>query len=267
MIGIDQMSGYFRFAYGVDRAGRRHRRGAGGRRALRARRDPRSPRGRRDPPEVIRPRLRDLLPSRQEWREAHLPIWRGTAHRVPHRHHPGLGARDLDVRLLRRRAQDLEAPGGVRPAARWRAWRARSRRTTRRPPAPSCPCWRWACPACPIAALLLAAMMVHGVTPGPLLIQQDPKLFWGFIASMYVGNVILLDPQPAAGRALREPAARAVPGAVPDHPRLLDPGRLRRQQQRGRRVDHARHGRARATSCASSTSRRRRSCWGWCWRR
>jgi putative tricarboxylic transport membrane protein len=30
------------------------------------------------------------------------------------------------------------------------------------------------------------------VTPGPLLIQQDPRLFWGFIASMYVGNVILL---------------------------------------------------------------------------
>ena len=47
-------------------------------------------------------------------------------------------------------------------------------------------------PGVPIAALLLAAMMIHGVTPGPLLIHQDPKLFWGFIASMYVGNVILL---------------------------------------------------------------------------
>jgi putative tricarboxylic transport membrane protein len=35
-------------------------------------------------------------------------------------------------------------------------------------------------------------MTIHGVTPGPLLIDQDPKLFWGFIASMYVGNVILL---------------------------------------------------------------------------
>ena len=100
-------------------------------------------------------------------------------------------------------------------------------------------------PGVPIAALLLAAMMVHGVTPGPLLIEQDPRLFWGFIASMYVGNVILLDPQPAAGRPLREPAARAVPGPVPVHPRVLDPRRLRRQQQRGRRVDHARHGRAR----------------------
>jgi putative tricarboxylic transport membrane protein len=34
--------------------------------------------------------------------------------------------------------------------------------------------------------------MVHGVSPGPLLIRQQPDLFWGFIASMYVGNVVLL---------------------------------------------------------------------------
>jgi putative tricarboxylic transport membrane protein len=39
---------------------------------------------------------------------------------------------------------------------------------------------------------MLAAMMVHGVSPGPLLINQQPALFWGFIASMYVGNVVLL---------------------------------------------------------------------------
>jgi putative tricarboxylic transport membrane protein len=34
--------------------------------------------------------------------------------------------------------------------------------------------------------------MVHGVSPGPLLIKQQPELFWGFIASMYVGNIVLL---------------------------------------------------------------------------
>jgi putative tricarboxylic transport membrane protein len=39
---------------------------------------------------------------------------------------------------------------------------------------------------------MIAAMMVHGVSPGPLLITQKPELFWGFIASMYVGNVVLL---------------------------------------------------------------------------
>jgi len=39
---------------------------------------------------------------------------------------------------------------------------------------------------------MIAAMMVHGISPGPLLITQQPELFWGFIASMYVGNVVLL---------------------------------------------------------------------------
>jgi putative tricarboxylic transport membrane protein len=47
-------------------------------------------------------------------------------------------------------------------------------------------------PSGPIPAVMLAAIMVHGVAPGPLLIQQQPALFWGFIASMYVGNVMLL---------------------------------------------------------------------------
>ena len=39
---------------------------------------------------------------------------------------------------------------------------------------------------------MIAAMMVHGISPGPLLISQQPELFWGFVASMYVGNVMLL---------------------------------------------------------------------------
>jgi putative tricarboxylic transport membrane protein len=47
-------------------------------------------------------------------------------------------------------------------------------------------------PSGPIPAVMLAALMVHGISPGPLLIQQQPALFWGFIASMYVGNVVLL---------------------------------------------------------------------------
>jgi putative tricarboxylic transport membrane protein len=34
--------------------------------------------------------------------------------------------------------------------------------------------------------------MVHGITPGPLFIKEQPQIFWGLIASMYVGNVVLL---------------------------------------------------------------------------
>jgi putative tricarboxylic transport membrane protein len=43
-----------------------------------------------------------------------------------------------------------------------------------------------------VMALLLGALMIHGVTPGPLLILKNPELFWGVVASMYLGNVMLL---------------------------------------------------------------------------
>jgi putative tricarboxylic transport membrane protein len=41
-------------------------------------------------------------------------------------------------------------------------------------------------------ALLFAALVIHGITPGPTLISQNPDIFWGLIASMYVGNIMLL---------------------------------------------------------------------------
>jgi putative tricarboxylic transport membrane protein len=42
------------------------------------------------------------------------------------------------------------------------------------------------------AAILLAALILWGFRPGPLLIQEHPDLFWGLVASMYIGNVMLL---------------------------------------------------------------------------
>ena len=43
-----------------------------------------------------------------------------------------------------------------------------------------------------VLALMLAAMMLHGVTPGPLLLVKWPDVFWGVIASMYIGNFMLV---------------------------------------------------------------------------
>ena len=43
-----------------------------------------------------------------------------------------------------------------------------------------------------VQAILLGALMMHGITPGPMLLKEHPNLFWGVIASMYVGNVMLL---------------------------------------------------------------------------
>ncbi|WP_149536757.1 tripartite tricarboxylate transporter permease [Siccirubricoccus phaeus] len=47
-------------------------------------------------------------------------------------------------------------------------------------------------PANAITAVLLNAFMVHGVSPGPAMIERQPELFWGIIASMYLGNLMLL---------------------------------------------------------------------------
>jgi TctA family transporter len=41
-------------------------------------------------------------------------------------------------------------------------------------------------------ALLLGALMIQGIAPGPMLLSQHPDLFWGLIASFWVGNLILL---------------------------------------------------------------------------
>jgi putative tricarboxylic transport membrane protein len=41
-------------------------------------------------------------------------------------------------------------------------------------------------------AMIFAALLIHGVRPGPLLVSEHPDIFWGLIASMYLGNVVLL---------------------------------------------------------------------------
>ncbi len=47
-------------------------------------------------------------------------------------------------------------------------------------------------PPNPVMAVFLAALMIHGMQPGPLLMSKAPDLFWGTIVSMYIGNGMLL---------------------------------------------------------------------------
>jgi TctA family transporter len=47
-------------------------------------------------------------------------------------------------------------------------------------------------PAHPVMALMVGAFILQGITPGPNVINDQPALFWGIIASMWVGNVILV---------------------------------------------------------------------------
>jgi len=47
-------------------------------------------------------------------------------------------------------------------------------------------------PSNSIMAMMLGAMTIHGITPGPSVIQNQPGLFWGLVASMWIGNAMLL---------------------------------------------------------------------------
>ena len=47
-------------------------------------------------------------------------------------------------------------------------------------------------PANAVMAMLLGALIIYGMQPGPMLIKQHPDLFWGTVTSMYIGNIMLL---------------------------------------------------------------------------
>ena len=47
-------------------------------------------------------------------------------------------------------------------------------------------------PANAVMALLLGALIIHGIQPGPMLVKEHPEIFWGTVTSMYLGNVLLL---------------------------------------------------------------------------
>ncbi len=47
-------------------------------------------------------------------------------------------------------------------------------------------------PASPVMAMMIGGMMIHGIQPGPQVMQQKPALFWGLIVSMWLGNLMLL---------------------------------------------------------------------------
>ena len=47
-------------------------------------------------------------------------------------------------------------------------------------------------PTTPVLALMIAAMMIHNIQPGPQVMTSNPNLFWGLIASMWIGNLFLV---------------------------------------------------------------------------
>jgi putative tricarboxylic transport membrane protein len=141
--------------------------------------------------QVFDTKIRGLLPNRQDWRDSLGPIARGSLIGFLLGVLPGGGviissfaSYAVEKKVSRNpenfgkgAIQGVAGPETANNAATGGAF---------------VPLLTLGIPSNPVMALLLAALMIHGVQPGPLPIQQAPELFWGVVASMYVGNIMLL---------------------------------------------------------------------------
>jgi putative tricarboxylic transport membrane protein len=141
--------------------------------------------------DVMAPRLRQLLPNVEEWREAAMPIARGSILGFLVGLTPGSAhiiSSFLSYGVERRLAKHPEEFGKGAVAGVAGPESANNAAST----GAFVPMLALGLPTGPITAVLLAALMIHGVSPGPTLVNDHPDIFWGFVASMYVGNLMLL---------------------------------------------------------------------------
>jgi len=136
-------------------------------------------------------RFWDLLPSREEWRYSIPAVFRGTLvgfflGAIPGGSATvsGFAAYAVEKRVSRQRA--LFGKGAIAGVA------APESANNSATGAGMIPLLSLGIPGNVITALMLGALMLHGIRPGPMLVSQRPDMFWGVIVSMYMGNVMLL---------------------------------------------------------------------------
>lgn len=142
-------------------------------------------------PSVKGVRFRELFPTRAEWKEAFPAIFRGSGLGFVLGLIPGpqnVIASFASYRLEKRVSKHPEefGHGAIRGVAGPES--ANNAATSGQ----MVPLLALGIPFSATSALLLAALQVQNVQPGPLFIENNPAIFWGVIASMYVGNLLLL---------------------------------------------------------------------------
>src|SRR3954466_988320 len=188
MIGIDPLSGHFRYSFDIPALGIGIVPVAGGLFGLG---EILSTRSHQVTGEVIRPKFRELWPNRQEWRDSAWPIARGTVMGFLIGIIPGSAhiiSSFLSYAVEKKISKHPEEFGQGAVAGVAGPESANNAAST----GAFVPMLSLGIPTGPVTAVLMAALMVHGVPPGPSLMNDHPQVFWGFVASMYVGNVMLL---------------------------------------------------------------------------
>jgi putative tricarboxylic transport membrane protein len=140
---------------------------------------------------IVKTEVKGLLPNKEDWRRSAKPIGRGTLLGFFLGILPGAGgitATFLSYALEKKFSKHPErfGKGAIEGVAGPEA--ANNAATG----ASLIPLFSLGIPANVVAALLLGALMIHGIRPGPLMLSEHPEVFWGTVASMYVGNIMLL---------------------------------------------------------------------------
>jgi putative tricarboxylic transport membrane protein len=141
--------------------------------------------------EIIKTKFTDLLPKKEEWRVSGGAIGRGTVIGFFLGLIPGIGAiipTFLAYVVEKKVSKHPEKFGtGVIEGVA-------SPETANNSYANGAmvPLLTLGIPGSPTLAVLMGAFIIHGLTPGPFLFKERPDVVWGLIASLYLGNVILL---------------------------------------------------------------------------
>jgi putative tricarboxylic transport membrane protein len=141
--------------------------------------------------QVIKTTVKELLPSRQDWLQARWAMLRGTVIGFFMGILPGGGpvlATFISYGVEKRIAKDPSrfGKGAIEGVAAPEAANNAAASTS------FIPLLTIGIPPNVILAVLFAAFLIHGIVPGPFLINEHPDVFWGVISSMYLGNVMLL---------------------------------------------------------------------------
>jgi TctA family transporter len=140
---------------------------------------------------VTKVRWRDLVPTRKDLKDSFMPTARGTGIGVLFGILPGTGpaistfaAYAVEKRVSKNPEEfgegaiaGLAAPEGANNAAAQTSF---------------IPTLSLGIPGDATMALMLGALMIHGLVPGPQIIQNNPEFFWGLVASFWIGNLLLL---------------------------------------------------------------------------
>ncbi|RDI57812.1 tripartite tricarboxylate transporter permease [Microvirga subterranea] len=141
--------------------------------------------------DVVRQSIGRLLPNRDDFKQSYKPVLRGTFIGAVLGILPGNGAvlgpfasYTLEKKLARdpRRFGRGAIEGVAGPESANNAGAQTS----------FIPLLTLGIPPNAVMALMVGAMTIHGIVPGPQVMTRNPDLFWGMIASMWVGNLMLL---------------------------------------------------------------------------